>query len=142
MQSPRDSQESSPAPQFQGINSSVLSLLYGPTPTSIHDYWKKPSLSVILSSYFQLPLFCPLQPLRIAHDNIRVCLPTLAQRSSFIRAITNTLMVCSKKKPCLAFSKPFKPLNTAPRKGALFLPHLQISPQELLSVHRREHRGI
>ena len=29
--SPRDSQESSPTPQFKGINSSVLSLLYGPT---------------------------------------------------------------------------------------------------------------
>ena len=28
---PRDCQESSPAPQFQSINSSVLSLLYGPT---------------------------------------------------------------------------------------------------------------
>ena len=31
--SPRDSQESSPIPQFKGINSLVLSLLYGPTPT-------------------------------------------------------------------------------------------------------------
>ena len=31
---PRDSQESSPAPQFECINSSVLSLLYGPTLTS------------------------------------------------------------------------------------------------------------
>ena len=30
--SPRDSQESSPAPQFKTIISSVLSLLYGPTP--------------------------------------------------------------------------------------------------------------
>ena len=29
-------------PQFKGINSSVLGLLYGPTLTSIHDYWKKP----------------------------------------------------------------------------------------------------
>ena len=29
--SPRDSQESSPAPQFKSINSSVLSLPYGPT---------------------------------------------------------------------------------------------------------------
>ena len=28
---PRDSQETSPAPQFESINSSVLSLLYGPT---------------------------------------------------------------------------------------------------------------
>ena len=26
--------------QFKSINSSVLSLLYGPTLTSIHDYWK------------------------------------------------------------------------------------------------------
>ena len=33
----------SPAPQFEGINSSMLSLLYGPTPTSIHDYWKNHS---------------------------------------------------------------------------------------------------
>ena len=38
--SPRDSQESSPTPQFKSIDSSVLSFLYGPTPTSIHDYWK------------------------------------------------------------------------------------------------------
>ena len=29
--------------QFESINSSVLSLLYGPTLTSIHDYWKKQS---------------------------------------------------------------------------------------------------
>ena len=36
----RDSQESSPTPQFKSINSSVLSLLYGTTLTSLHDYWK------------------------------------------------------------------------------------------------------
>ena len=35
-----DSQESSPTPQFKSINSSVLSFLYSPTLTSIHDYWK------------------------------------------------------------------------------------------------------
>ena len=39
--SPRDSQESSPTPQFKSINSSVLSLLHSPTLTSIHDHWKK-----------------------------------------------------------------------------------------------------
>ena len=38
--SPRDSQDSSPTPQFKTINSSVLSFLYSPTLTSIHDYWK------------------------------------------------------------------------------------------------------
>ena len=36
---PRDSQKSSPTPQFKSINSSVLSFLYSPTLTSIHDYW-------------------------------------------------------------------------------------------------------
>ena len=39
----RDSQESSPAPQFKSINSSVLSFLYNPTLTSIHDHWKNHS---------------------------------------------------------------------------------------------------
>ena len=35
--SPRDSQESSLAPQFKSINSSALSLLYDPTLTFVHD---------------------------------------------------------------------------------------------------------
>ena len=42
--SPRDSQESSPTPQFKSINSSALSFLYCPTLTSIHDHWKNHSL--------------------------------------------------------------------------------------------------
>ena len=41
---PRDSQESSPTPQFKSINSSALSFLYSPTGTSIHDHWKNHSL--------------------------------------------------------------------------------------------------
>ena len=41
--SPRDSQESSPIPQFKSISSLVLSFLYSPTLTSIHDYWKNHS---------------------------------------------------------------------------------------------------
>ena len=40
---PRHSQESSPTPQFKSINSLVLSFLYNPTLTSIHDYWKNHS---------------------------------------------------------------------------------------------------
>ena len=39
----RDSQKSSPAPRFKSINSLVLGLLPGPTPTSIHGYWKNHS---------------------------------------------------------------------------------------------------
>ena len=38
--SPRDSQESSPTPQFRSIYSLVFSFLYGPNLTSVHDYWK------------------------------------------------------------------------------------------------------
>ena len=36
-------QESSPAPQFKSINSLVLSCLYSPPPTTVHDYWKNHS---------------------------------------------------------------------------------------------------
>ena len=38
--SPRDSQESSPKPQFESISTAVLSLLHIPTLTSIHDHRK------------------------------------------------------------------------------------------------------
>ena len=36
--------ESYPTPQFESINSSMLSFLHSPTLTSIHDYWKNYSL--------------------------------------------------------------------------------------------------
>ena len=39
---PRESQESSPT-QFESTNSLALSLLDGPTFTSVLDYWKKHS---------------------------------------------------------------------------------------------------
>ena len=41
---PRDSQESSPTPQFKSINSSALCFLHSPTLISIHDHWKNHSL--------------------------------------------------------------------------------------------------
>ena len=44
LQSKGLSQESSPTPQFKGINFSVLSFLYSPTLASIHDHWKNHSL--------------------------------------------------------------------------------------------------
>ena len=46
--------ESSLAPQFKSINSSVLSLLYGPTLTSIHDYWKVWLYEALLAKCFIL----------------------------------------------------------------------------------------
>ena len=52
--SPRDSQDSSPTPQFKRINSLALSLLHNPTLTSIHDNRKNHSLdSVQFSSVAQ-----------------------------------------------------------------------------------------
>ena len=43
--SPRDSQESSPTPQFKNISCSVFSFLSSSTLTFIHDYWKHHSLT-------------------------------------------------------------------------------------------------
>ena len=42
--SPRDSQETSPTPQFKSINSLVFSFLHSPTLISIYDHWKNHSL--------------------------------------------------------------------------------------------------
>ena len=43
LESPRDSQESSPTPQFKSINSLALSFLHSPTLTSVHNYWENHS---------------------------------------------------------------------------------------------------
>ena len=43
LQSKGLSQESFPTPELKSINSLVLSFLYGPTLTSIHDHWKNHS---------------------------------------------------------------------------------------------------
>ena len=43
----RNSQESSPAPQFKSISSSTFSLLYGSGLTSVHDCWKNNSFDCI-----------------------------------------------------------------------------------------------
>ena len=50
---PRDSHESSPAPQFKSINSLALSLLSSPTLTYLHDYWKNDSFD-----YMDFFFFC------------------------------------------------------------------------------------
>ena len=50
--SPRESQESSPMPQFKSISSSMLSFLYGPTLKSMHNYWKN-------HSFDYMDLCCP-----------------------------------------------------------------------------------
>ena len=49
-------QESSPGPQFESINSLVLSLLYGPALTSTWDYWKNNSFDYMYIFQFCLVL--------------------------------------------------------------------------------------
>ena len=63
--SPRDSQESSPTPQFKSINSSALSFLYSPTLTSIHDYWKN-------HSFDQMDLQCILKSIPLNSNGKQV----------------------------------------------------------------------
>ena len=41
--SSRDSQESSPTPQFKSINSLALNSIYSTTLTSVYDFWKNHS---------------------------------------------------------------------------------------------------
>ena len=50
-------EESSPAPQFEDINSSELSLVYGLVLTSIHGYWKNHSFDYMDLCY-HLSLSC------------------------------------------------------------------------------------
>ena len=54
--SPRDSQESSPTPEFKSINSSALSLLHSPTLTSIHDHRKNHITSFAGSHRVETPV--------------------------------------------------------------------------------------
>ena len=58
---PRDSQESSPTPQFKSINSSAFSFLHIPTVTSILDYWKSHSFDLdrpLFAKWFLCFLCC------------------------------------------------------------------------------------
>ena len=62
-----------PTPLFKKINSSVLSLLYGPTLTSIHDYWKNHSFDYtdLCRQHFCFLIHCTKttrKPRNFSHD--------------------------------------------------------------------------
>ena len=62
-----------PTPQFKRINSSVLSFLYGPTLTSIHDYWKNHSFDYmdLCRQCFCFLIYCTKatrKPRNFSHD--------------------------------------------------------------------------
>ena len=101
-----DSLESSQTPQFKSIRSLVLCLLYGPTLTFIHDYWKKhtfdytdlcckvmsllfnmlsqlvitflPSSKRLLISWLQSPSAVILEPPKIKSDTVSTVSPSIS----------------------------------------------------------------
>ena len=77
--SSRDSQGSSPTPQFKSINSLALSFLYSRTLISVHDYWKNHSLTrhTLISKVMYL-LFNMLSRLVIAFLPRSKCLIFMA----------------------------------------------------------------
>ena len=113
--SPRDSQESSPTPQFKSINSSALSFLHSPTLTAIHDYWKNhsrtrwtfvgkvmsllfnmlsrlvitflPRSKCLLISWLQSPSAMILEPQKIKSDTVSTVSPSISHEVMGLVAI-------------------------------------------------------
>ena len=95
---PRDSQESSPAPQLESIISSVLSLLYGPTVTSIYDDWKNHSFD-----YMDL---CQQSKVSVSHT-VYICHSFSSKKQAsfnFVGAVTiYSDLGAQEKKICYCF---------------------------------------
>ena len=90
---PRISQETSPGPQFKNINSSVLSLVYSPILTPIHDYWKNHSFD-----YTDLCII--VQPLQQSYEagTIIISIEQMRKlRSTMVRWLEKTCSLSWKK---------------------------------------------
>ena len=98
----RDSQGSFAAPQFESINSSILSLLYDRTLTSIQDYWKNHSFDYMdLCQQTDVSAFNMLSSYVIAFH---------PKRKHFLISQLQSLMAVileSKKMKCIAVSTSF-----------------------------------
>ena len=109
--SSRDSQESSPTPQFKRINSSALSLLYGPTLSSIHDHWKNRQFSSVQwlnhVRIFAAPWKGSMPGFPVHHQ-----LPELAQ--------THVHQVSDAIQPCHPLSSPSPPAFNLSKHQGLF----------------------
>ena len=58
-------------PQFKSINSSAFSPLYGPAFTSVHDYWKNHTLTIMVYNIFQISL-AYLFPFVLLHFSLNI----------------------------------------------------------------------
>ena len=80
----KDSQETSPGPQFKSINSSALSLVYSSIFTPIHDYWKNHSFD-----YTDLCII--VQPLEQFHEALNNSIEQMRKlRSRVMRWLEKT----------------------------------------------------
>ena len=93
--SPRDSQESSPTPQFKSINSSVLSFLYGPTLTSIHDYWKNQSFdNTDLCRHIEKTIPSPLGKIIYVFEDVKGIIVLSSPYLQDVHRTTDVLRTC------------------------------------------------
>ena len=109
-----DSQESSPAPQFERIYSLVLSLLYVPTLTSKHDYWKNQSCPALCD-----PMDWSMPGFPIHHQ-----LPELSQ--------THAYWISDAIQPSHPLSSPYPPTWYFPASGSFLISQLFISGGQIL----------
>ena len=131
--SPRDSQESSPTPQFKSINSLMFSLLYGPILTSIDNYRKTIALTIwafvgkvmslllnmlsrlvltflprskrILISWLQSPSAVILEPQKIKSDTVSTVSPSICHEVMGLDAMILVFWMLSFKPACPHFSQ-------------------------------------
>ena len=93
--SPNDSQESSPTPQFKSINSSVLSFLYGPTLTSIHDYWKNQSFdNTDLCRHIEKTIPSPLGKIIYVFEDVKGIIVLSSPYLQDVHRTTDVLRTC------------------------------------------------
>ena len=87
--SPRDSQESSPTPQFKSINSLVLSLLYGPTLTSIHVQFSSVAQSCLILCN---PIDCSTPGFPVHHQLLELAQTHVHQVSDAIQPLSSSVV--------------------------------------------------
>ena len=110
--SPRDSRESTPAPQLESINSLALSP-YGPTFILARDYWKSNSFDYT-DLYWPCCLFCynfTLSDLAHGSDHTLINVESLCGRCSRIRP-----QLPGKKSPGLALPRPHLIVQCIPHR--------------------------
>ena len=101
--SPRDSQGSFPTPLFKSINYLVLSYLYGPTLTSVHDYWKSHSFDSmgLVSKVISMLLICCLVLSQLFFQGqvfLFVCFDLICFLISWLQSLSTVILESKKIK--------------------------------------------